>query len=122
MSEDARKLIAKAVADVLEEVPALKPLKLVVGVELHGRGDVQVFRLQLPELTVSKDLPNDAKVRVEMRREEFNRLVELGTVAGWRNAFEIGRAKATGVQQYLQLIAQVVDRQDERSRTRRARH
>ncbi len=122
MSEDARKLIAKAAGDVLEEVPALKPLKLVVGVELHGRGDVQVFRLQLPELTVSKDLPNDAKVRVEMRREEFNRLVEHGTVEGWRNAFEIGRVKATGVQQYLQLIAQVVDRQDERSRTRRARH
>lgn len=122
MSEDARTLIARAANDVLAEVPALKPLKLVVGIQLIGRGDVQQFRLELPEVTATKDIAADAKVRLEMRRDEFNRLVELGTVAGWKRAFETGRAKATGVQQYLQLITQVVEKQEERARLKKARH
>ena len=122
MSEDARTLIAKAAHDVLEEVPALKPLKLVVGVHLIGRGDVQQFRLQLPECIVTKDIAADSKVQLEMRRDEFNKVVEVGTVAAWRRAFETGRAKATGVQQYLQLITQVTERQEERTRLRKARH
>ena len=33
-----------------------------------------------------------------------------------------GQAKATGVEQYLKLIHQVVEKQEERKRTRRARH
>ena len=122
MSGDARTMIADAAHDALEEVPALKPLKLVVSVSLVGRGDVQQFRLQLPECTVTKDIATDAKVRVEMRRDEFNKVVEVGGVAAWRRAFETGRAKATGVQQYLQLITQVAERQEERSRLRKARH
>ncbi len=122
MSEDARTLIAKAAHDVLEEVPALKPLKLVVGVHLIGRGDVQQFRLQLPECIATKDIAADSKVQLEMRRDEFNKVVEVGTVAAWRAAFETGRAKATGVQQYLQLITQVTERHEERTRLRKARH
>ena len=41
--------------------------------------------------------------------------------AGAVIAFERGDAKATGIDQVLRLIAQVVERQEERSRTRRAR-
>ena len=103
-------------------MPALKPLTLVVGVDLHGRGDTQIFRLELPSVTVTKDLAIDAKVRVEMRREEFNRLADEPTVAGWRKALETGRVKATGVDQYLKLILQVVEKTEERARTRKARH
>jgi hypothetical protein len=43
-------------------------------------------------------------------------------VADWREAFFEGRAKATGVEQYLRLIQQVVEKQQERDRLRRARH
>ena len=40
----------------------------------------------------------------------------------WEEAFAHGEAKATGIDQVLKLIANVVARQQERSRTRRARH
>ena len=119
---DAKVLIEQAARSFLDEVPALKPLKLVVGVDLRGRGDVQQFRLELPELEVRKDIAADARVRVDMRREFFNAMVEHeAKVPDWREAFAHGQAKATGVDQYLRLIATVVDRQEERNRTRKAR-
>ena len=123
MSEDAKTLIEQAVRSFLEEVPALKPMTLVVGVDLHGRGDTQQFRVELPEVAVRKDIAADARVRLEMRRDFFNLMVEHGAkVADWREAFENGRVKATGVDQYLKLIVNVVERQEEHNRTRRARH
>ena len=116
-SSDAPQLIDQAVRGVLEEVPALKPLTLVVWIDLHGRGDVQQYRLQLPELDIKKDIATDARVRIEMRRDFFNLMVEHGAkVADWEQAFTEGRAKATGVQQYLQLIARVVEKHQERAR------
>jgi hypothetical protein len=72
MAEDAKALIELAVGRFLEEVPALEPIKLVVAVELRGRGDVQHFRLEMPGVKVTKTPPDDARVRVEMRREFFN--------------------------------------------------
>jgi hypothetical protein len=123
MAEDAKTLIDRAVRSFLDEIPALKPMKLVVGVDLHGRGDLQQFRVELPQVEVTKDIAADARVRVEMRREFFNLMVEHGAkVADWRAAFYEGKAKATGVDQYMKLIANVVERQEERNRTRRARH
>ncbi len=123
MSSDAPQLIQQAVRGVVEEVPALKPLKLVVGIDLHGRGDVQQFRLQMPEIEVTKDIGADAKVRIEMRRDFFNLMVEHGAkVADWEQAFVEGRAKATGVTQYLQLISRVVEKHQERARLKRAHH
>jgi hypothetical protein len=114
-------MIEQAVRGVLEEVPALRPLKLVVGIDLHGRGDVQQFRLELPDVEVKKDIAADSRVRIEMRRDFFNLMVEHGAkVADWEQAFVEGRAKATGVTQYLQLIARVVEKHQERARLRRA--
>ena len=122
MSEDAKTLIEQATRSFLDEVPALKPMTLVVGVDLHGRGDTQQFRVELPEVAVTKDIAADARVRLDMRRDFFNLMVEHGAkVADWREAFEHGRAKATGVDQYLKLIVNVVERQQEREHTRKAR-
>ena len=121
MASDAIPLLEQAVTRFLEEVPALKPMKLVVAVELRGRGDTQHFRLQLPEVQVTKDTPSDAKVRVEMPRAFFNELAKDGKVADWREAFMYGQAKAAGPTQILQLIERVVDKQEERNRQRRAR-
>ena len=46
-NEDAKTLIEIAVERFLEEVPALAPLKLIFAVELKGRGDVQMYRVEL---------------------------------------------------------------------------
>jgi hypothetical protein len=121
MAEDAKALIEIAVRNFLTEVPALAPMKLVVGVDLRGRGDVQQFRVQLPEVSVSKDIAADARIRVDMRREFFNAMAHDAKVPDWIEAFTYGQAKASGVDQYMRLIANVVDKQLERQRTRKAR-
>lgn len=105
----------------LQEVPALAPLKLIAGIELRGRGDVQMYRVQMPGPEVTKDIAADSQVRLEIQRATFNELATRGHIADWRAAFEHGDAKATGIDQFLRLIVQVVERQEERSRTRRAR-
>jgi hypothetical protein len=106
----------------LEEVPALQPLKLVAGLELRGRGDVQMYRVELPGPKVTKDIAADAKVRLEVPRAKFNDLATKGHVQDWREAFARGEAKATGIEQVMKLIVNVVERQEERGRTRRATH
>ncbi len=121
MSSDAIPLIEQAVTRFLDEVPALKPMKLVSALALRGRGDVQMFRIELPGPVVTKDAGSDAKVRIEMPRAFFNELAKDGKVADWREAFQYGQAKASGPTQILQLIERVVDKQEERTRTRRAK-
>jgi hypothetical protein len=118
---DTRSLIETAVTRFLEDVPALAPLKLVAGLELRGRGDIQMYRVQLPGPQVTKDIASDAQVRLEVNRATFNELATKGHIAEWRAAFEHGDARATGIEQFLRLITQVVEKQEERSRTRRAR-
>ena len=121
MAEDAKALIELATHRFIEEVPALAPIKLVVGVELRGRGDVQQFRLQMPAVTVTKDPAVDAHLRVDMRREFFNVMAREGKVPDWVEAFTYGQAKASGPEQFLRLIVNVVERQQERERTPKAR-
>ena len=101
-------------------MPALAPLKLVAALELRGRGDVQQYRVELPGPKVTKALASDAKVTLAVPRPLFNELATKGHVRDWRAAFEHGDAKATGIDQVLRLIVQVVERQEERSRTRKA--
>ncbi|MDQ3723794.1 MAG: hypothetical protein M3376_12215 [Actinomycetota bacterium] len=123
-SEDAKTLIVTAVRRFVEEVPALAPLKLVFAVELRGRGDVQMYRVELAgqdEINVTKGIGEDARVRVEIPRSFFNVMAKEAHIADWREAFTYGQAKATGVDQILKLIAHVVEKQEERNRTRRAR-
>lgn len=123
-SEDAKVLIESAVTRFVEEVPALAPLKLVFAVELKGRGDVQLYRVELDGvggIDIAKGIAEDARVRVEMPRAFFNVMAKEAHVADWREAFMYGQAKASGPTQILQLIERVVDKQEERQRTRRAR-
>jgi hypothetical protein len=110
------------VRNFLAEVPALAQLRLVIGLELRGRGDVQIYRVELPGPQISKDFASDARVRLTVSRSHFNELAVDGRIKHWRTAFEHGDAKVTGVEQIIRLIANVVEKQDERSRTRRARH
>jgi hypothetical protein len=115
-------LIETAVTRFIAEVPALAPLKLVAGLELRGRGDIQLYRIEMPGPRVTKDIASDAKVRLSIPRSHFNELATKGHVRDWEEAFATGDAKATGIEQILKLIVNVVERQQERSRTRRAKH
>ena len=119
---DTRSLIETAVKRFLDEVPALQPLKLVAGLELRARGDVQMYRIELPGPKVTKDIAADARVRLALPRSHFNALATKGHVRDWREAFARGDVQATGVEQVMKLIVNVVERQEERARTRKASH
>jgi hypothetical protein len=121
VSDDARALIELATRRFLAEVPALEQMKIIVGIELRGRGDVQQFRMEMPGIKVSKGPAADARLRVEMRREFFNVMAREGKIPDWIEAFTYGQAKASGPEQFLRLITTVVERQQERERTPRAR-
>ena len=122
MASDTKTLIETAVKRFLDEVPALANLKLVAGLELRGRGDVQIYRVEVPGPKVSRDVPADAKVTITVSRSHFNELATKGHVRDWRAAFAHGDAKATGIDQVMKLIVNVVERQEERSRLRKAHH
>jgi hypothetical protein len=119
---DTKTLIETAVKRFLDEVPALQTLKLIAGLELRGRGDVQLYRVELPGPKVTKDIASDAKVRLSVVRAQFNELATKGHVSDWREAFAKGEAKATGIDQLLKLVVHVVELQEERTRTRKTRH
>ena len=120
MASDTKSLIEGAVNRFIAEVPALTNLKLVAELELRARGDVQRYRVEVPGPKVSKDVAADAKVRISVSRSHFNELATKGRVRDWREAFEKGDAQASGVDQVMKLIVNVVERQEERARTRKA--
>ncbi len=102
-------------------MPALRKLKLVFGLELKGRGDIQLYRVEVPGPKVSKDLAQDERVLVRIDRAQFNELAEKGTVKSYRRAYETGHIKATGDSNVQKLIAQVVERQEQRDRLKKVR-
>lgn len=113
-------LIRTAVERFQAEVPALQKLKLVFGLELRGRGDIQLYRVEVPGPKISKDLAQDERILVQIDRAQFNELAERGTLKSYRKAVETGHVKATGDSNVKKLIVQVVERQEERSRLRKA--
>jgi hypothetical protein len=115
-----QQLIETAVERFQEEVPALRKLKLVFGLELRGRGDIQLYRIELPGPKVKKDLAQDERVLVRIDRAEFNQLAGKGTLKSYRRAWETGHIKATGDSNVLKLIAQVAEKQEQRARLKKA--
>jgi len=117
---DTKALIETAVTRFQEEVPALRKLKLVIGLELKAKHDIQLYRVEVPGPKVSKDLAQDERVLVQIDRPQFNELAEQGTLKSYRKAYETGHIKATGDSNVKKLIAQVVERQEERARLKKA--
>jgi hypothetical protein len=113
--------IEHAIASFQREVPALAKLKLVFELELRGRGDIQLFRVEVPGPKITRDIASDAKVRLSIPRTEFNELCKDGSIRHWREAFESGHVKASGPTEILRLIQSVVVKQEERTRTRKLR-
>ena len=94
---------------------------MVAGLELRGRGDVQLYRVELPGPRITKGVADDARVRLSLPRSHFNELAAEGNLRHWREAFEHGDVKASGSEQILRLIESVVAKQEQRSRTRKVR-
>jgi hypothetical protein len=112
-------LIRTGVERFQAEVPALAKLKLVFGLQLKAKHDIQLYRVEVPGSKISKDLAQDERVLVEIDRPVFNELVEKGTLKSYRKAVETGHIKASGDSNVLKLIAQVVERQEQRSRLKK---
>jgi len=49
-------LIRTAVERFQAEVPALQNLKLIFGLELKGRGDIQLYRVEVPGPKISRTM------------------------------------------------------------------
>jgi hypothetical protein len=114
-----QELIETAVRRFQEEVPALAKLKLVFELELRGRGDVQMFRVELPGPKITKGVADHARATVEITRSTFNDLATEGTASDYQEAFKHGHIKAEGDPNVLKLIAQVVERHEQRVRTKK---
>lgn len=111
--------IKMAVERFQAEVPALAKLKLVFGLELRAKHDIQLYRVELPGPVIKKDLAQDERVLVEIDRPQFNQLAEKGTLASYRRAAETGHIKVAGDSNVTKLIVQVVEKQEQRNRLRK---
>lgn len=118
-TKDTKALVEQAILNFQKEVPALKNLKLVLELELRGRGDIQLFRVEVPGPKITKDIASDAKVRLSVPRSHFNELAVEGKIRHWREAFESGVVKATGPPEILKLIGSVVGKQESRAQSRK---
>jgi hypothetical protein len=112
---DTRTLIREAIENLQREIPALKQLKLVLRVELRARGDVPVWRVELPGLDISKDPAGDARIDVSVSRSHFNELAVDGSLRHWVDAYEHGHVRVTGDSAVMKLLGSVIERQ--RART-----
>lgn len=114
-----QELIKTAIERFQAEVPALAQLKLVFELELRGRGDVQMFRVEVPGPMITKASTQDARVTVAIPRSDFNQLATEGTVSDYIEAVENGHIRASGDSNIQKLIAQVVQRHEQRVRTKK---
>ena len=119
MAASTQDLIRTAVERFQAEVPALAKLKLVFGLELRAKHDIQLYRVELPGPKITKELAQDERVLVEIDRPQFNALAEKGRLKSYRKAVETGHIKATGDSNVVKLIVQVVEKQEERARLRK---
>ena len=95
-------------------MPALQKLKLVIELELRGRGDIQLFRVEVPGPKVTRDIASDAKVRLSVPRSHFNELAKEGKAGTGARRSSPGTVKASGPAEILKLIQNVIEKQEER--------
>ena len=115
-SADTRVLIARAVERLGEEVPPLRQLKLVIRLELRARGDVPIWRVEVPGPSISKDPAGDARLDVSVARSQFNGLAEEGRLKDWVDAYDRGHVQVTGDAAVVKLMGNVIGRQLARAR------
>jgi hypothetical protein len=110
-SGDTRTLIKQAVENLQSEVPALKQLKLVIRLELRARGDVPIWRVEVPGPVISRDPAGDARIDVSVARSHFNELAADGRLRHWVDAYDHGHVHVSGDPAVTKLIGNVIQRQ-----------
>ena len=116
-SSDTRALIEQGLERFLDEVPALKQLKLVARLELSARGgDAPIWRVEVPGPKVAKEPAGDAKLDVVITRSHFNELAKDGRLKRWAEAYRTGHVKVSGEPAVVSLLGNVIQRQLTRAR------
>ncbi|GBD46133.1 hypothetical protein HRbin41_00954 [bacterium HR41] len=106
-ASDTRKQILETIDRLLADVPAFRRLRLVLQVTLRARGgDAPIWRVELPARKVVREPAPDARLYVEMAREEFNRLAGAG-FHDWAESFQRGRVRVTGDSAVVRLLGEV---------------
>jgi hypothetical protein len=121
VASDTKDLIEEGARRFLEEVPALKKLKLVLRLDLRSRRDSQTWRVELPDIDVTRDPAADAKVTVLAPRSHFNELAKDGRLQHWRDAYENGYVRVVGQDEILKLIGRVIERHETRAKIKKRR-
>jgi hypothetical protein len=114
---DTRTLIEQAVQHLAAELPALRPLKLVIRLELKSRGESPIWRVELPGPKVTKDPAAGARVDVSVIRANFNDLAKDGTLKQWVRAYERGQVQVSGDHAVVTLVGNVIQRHLARARS-----
>jgi hypothetical protein len=121
VASDTKDLIVEGARRFLDEVPALKRLKLVLRLDLRSRRDSQTWRVELPDIDVTRDPAADAKVTVLAPRSHFNELAKDGRLQHWRDAYENGYVRVVGQDEILKLIGRVIERHETRAKIKKRR-
>ena len=120
-ASDTKDLIAEGARRFLDEVPALKQMKLVMRLDLRARKDAQTWRIQFPDVDIKKDPAGDAEVILLAPRSHFNELAKDGRLQHWRDAYENGYIRVAGREDKLKLIARVIEMHERREMTKKRR-
>ena len=110
-SGDTKTLIGQAVEHLHGEVPSLRQVKLVIRLELRARGDVPIWRVELPGPKIEKGPAGDARIDVSVSRSHFNELAADGRLKHWVDAYEHGHVRVSGDLALMKLIGNVIQRQ-----------
>ena len=121
MAEGTKELIELGARRFMEEIPALKQLKLVVRLDLRARRDSQTWRVELPEIKVSRDPAADAKITVLAPRSHFNELARDGRLQHWRDAYQNGYVRVVGQEEMIKLVGRVIERHEAREKIKKRR-
>jgi hypothetical protein len=121
VASETKELIEEGARRFIDEVPALKQLKLVLRLDLRSRRESQTWRVQFPVVEAKRDPAADAKVTVVAPRSHFNELAKDGRLQHWRDAYENGYIRVTGQDEILKLIGRVIERHETRAKVKKRR-
>ena len=121
LSSETKDLITEGARRFLQEVPALRQMKLVMRLDLRARRDAQTWRIQFPDIDVKKDPAADAEVILLAPRSHFNELAKDGRLQHWRDAYENGYIRVAGREDKLKLIARVIEMHERREMSKKRR-